>query len=66
MALNQLGGSAEGVPDRRQHPVRGVACSFERRGFTSESGTLLRDTFDQLTALPLTLNQAFAHDRWLP
>jgi hypothetical protein len=66
MTLNQLGGSAEGVPDRRQHPICGVACSLERRDFTSESGTLLRDTFDQLAALPLTLNQAFSHDRWLP
>jgi len=53
MALNQLGGSAEGVPDRRQHPIRGVARSPERRGLTNEGGSLLRDAFGQLAALPL-------------
>ena len=66
MALNQFGYQAEGVPDRRQRPIRGVARSLERGGFNSESGTLLRDAFDQLTALSMELNQAFAHDRWLP
>lgn len=65
MALNQSGYLADGVPDRRQRPIRGVARNLERGGFTSERGALMGDALDQLTALPLKLNQAFAH-RWLP
>ena len=63
MALNQLGRLADGVPDRRKHPIRGVARSLERCSLTSEGGTLMGDAFYQLAALSMKLNQAFAHDR---
>jgi hypothetical protein len=66
MALNHSGGLAEGVPDRRQHPIRGVERSLERCGLASEGGALMANAFDQLAALSMEINQASAHDRWLP
>jgi hypothetical protein len=66
VTLYQFGGTAEGIPDRRKRPIRGIARCLERCGLTSKCGTLMGDAFDQAAALPVQLNQAFCHDHWLP
>jgi len=64
MALHQFESMADGIPDRSKRPIRDVARRLERCCLTSEGGTLMGDAFNQPTALPMKLNQAFSHGRW--